>query len=71
MRVSRLENLIRPRLDFMCGFPEISARWVDKPPVLWYARLVHNNLAHSIQILYSLPTEYLQITKRNKLLFYI
>ena len=45
----------------MCGFREIFARWVDKPPVLWYARLVHNNLAHSIQILYSLPTEFIQI----------
>jgi len=22
----------------MCGFGEISARWVDKSPVLWYAR---------------------------------
>jgi len=55
----------------MSGFGEISARVLDKPPALWYARLVHNNLAHSIQILYSLPTEYLQITKRNKLLFYI
>ena len=67
---SRLENLIRPRLDFMCGFPEIFARWVDKPPVLWYARFTHNTSAHSIQILCSLPTEYLQITKRYNLLFY-
>jgi len=55
----------------MCGFLDFFARWVDKPPVLCYARLVHNTSAHSIQILYSLPTEYLQITKRNKLLFYI
>jgi len=55
----------------MSGFGEISARVLDKPPVLWYARLVHNTSAHSIQILCSLLTEYLQITKRNKLLFYI
>jgi len=55
----------------MCGFGDFSARWVDKPPVLWYARFTHNTSAHSIQILYSLPTEYLQITKRYNLLFYI
>ena len=66
----------------MSGFPEIYARDVDKSPVRCYARFTHNTLAHSIQILYSLPTEYLQIhntfytdskqiTNRNKLLFYI
>jgi len=26
--ISRLENLIKSRLDFMCGFPEIFARLV-------------------------------------------
>jgi len=71
MRVSRLENLIRPRLDFMCGFPEISARWVDKPPVLWYARLVHNTLAHYLQIHYTFYMDSIQITKPNKTLIYI
>jgi len=71
MRISRLEVSRQSRLVFLSGFLDFSARDVDKPPVLWYARLVHNTLAHSIQILCSLPTEYLQITKRNKLLFYI
>ena len=35
--------------------------WVDKEKSLCYARLVHNTSAHSIQILYALPTEYLEI----------
>ena len=55
----------------MCGFPEIFARDVDKSPVLWYARFTHNTLAHYLQILHSLYTDSLQITKRYILLFYI
>jgi len=58
---SRLENLARTRLDFCVGSQIFLTRVLDKPPVLCYARLVHNTSAHSIQILYALPTEYLQI----------
>jgi len=55
----------------MCGFPEIFARWVDKSPVLWYARFTHNTLAHYLQIHYSFYTDSKQITKPNKTLIYI
>ena len=68
---SRLEFSIKSRLDFCVGFWIFSTRVLDKPPVSCYARLVHNTSAHSIQILNALPTEFKQITKRNKLLFYI
>jgi len=42
----------------MCGFGDFSARWVDKPPVLCYARLVHNIQTHSNQNTYRLWTDY-------------
>jgi len=42
----------------MCGFSDFYARDVDKPPVLCYARLVHNIHAHYIQILYGFSTDY-------------
>ena len=38
MRISRLEASRQSRLVFLSGFLDFSARWVDKPPVLWYAR---------------------------------
>jgi len=55
----------------MCGFPEIFARWVDKSPVLWYARFTHNTLAHYLQIHYTFYMDSIQITKPNKTLIYI
>ena len=68
---SRLENLIKSRLEKLCGFPDFYARDVDKPPVLCYARLVHNTLAHYIQIHYTFYMDSKQITKPNKTLIYI
>ena len=56
--VSRLEKYIKSRLEKMCGFSDFYARDVDKSPVLCYARLVHNTLAHFIQILYGFYTDY-------------
>ena len=55
----------------MCGFSDFYARDVDKPPVLWYARLVHNTLAHYLQIHYTFYMDSIQITKPNKTLIYI
>ena len=52
---SRLENLIKSRLEKLCGFPDFYARDVDKSPVSCYARLVHNTQTHSIQIQNRLP----------------
>ena len=71
---TRLDSLrIYENLDqiLMSGYPEIYARDVDKPPVLWYARLVHNTLAHYLQIHYTFYTDSIQITKPNKTLIYI
>ena len=65
------KNIIRTRLDFMCGFPKISARWVDKSPVRCYARFTHNTLAHYLQIHYTFYMDSIQITKPNKTLIYI
>jgi len=56
--VSRLEKYIKSRLEKMCGFSDFYARDVDKSPVLCYAPLVHNTLAHFIQILYGFYTDY-------------
>jgi len=58
---TRLEFSIKSRLGFCVGSQIFLTRVLDKPPVSCYARLVHNTSAHSIQILYALPTEYLQI----------
>ena len=55
----------------MCGFSDFYARDVDKPPVLWYARLVHNTLAHYLQIHNTFYMDSIQITKPNKTLIYI
>ena len=55
----------------MSGFPEIYARDVDKSPVRWYARLVHNTLAHYLQIHYTFYMDSIQILKPNKTLIYI
>jgi len=55
----------------MSGFSDFYARDVDKSPVSWYARLVHNTLAHYLQIHYTFYMDSIQITKRYNLLFYI
>ena len=55
----------------MCGFSDFYARDVDKSPVLCYARFTHNTLAHYLQIHYTFYMDSIQITKRNKSLFYI
>ena len=68
---SRLENLIKSRLEKLCGFPDFYARVLDKSPVRWYARFTHNTLAHYLQIHYTFYMDSIQITKPNKTLIYI
>ena len=60
---------------FMSGYGKISALWVDKLPILCYARLAHNTLTHlhldSTLNSPRIPTDSIQITEVDKTRIYI
>ena len=60
---------------FMSGYGKISPLWVDKLPILCYARLAHNTLTHlhldSTLNSPRIPTDSIQITEVDKTRIYI